>query len=151
MSTKELKKLSELSTNERSNVRHYAKDGRVKLIKTKDGLCFDEEEYINAKKENKRINKTSTKTITNKDFEHGLYTTMTMNTHAGHKARYLFNKGLIEKFYNTQDSKMYCKIIDLLQREIQEISETTGIPEDDIIEFISNEIKKNNQKPLIFV
>lgn len=139
MENKNLKKLSEFSLNEVYNIRHYAKDGRVKLVKTKEGIMIDEEQYKKAKKTNKNLNLDNINYITNEEFGKDLYTKITGNANAECKARYLLDRKRIKKYYNTDNSKLYCKTTELLQREITEISKYTNIEEEKIIEFILKE------------
>ena len=139
MENKNLKKLSEFSLNEVYNIRHYAKDGRVKLIKTENGLMFDEEEYKLAKKQNKSLNLDNINYINNENMRKCLYTKITGNSNAEYKARHLLQQKKIKKYYNTDNSKLYCKTTELLQKEITEISKYTNIEEEKIIEFILKE------------
>ena len=131
-----LKKLSDYPLNTVYNIKHYAKDGRVKLIKTENGLMFDEEEYKLARKQNKNLKLDNINYINNEDMDKNLYTKITGNAKVECKVRYLLDRNKIKKFYNTEDSKLYCKTTELLQKEIAEITKYTNIPEESIIKFI---------------
>ena len=140
--TKKLKLLSKLPMNEANNIRYYARIGRMSLTKTVGGYAFDEDEYKQARINNKRMNTNNLVYITNEDLKKEPYIQLVSATSTEFKYRYMLKKTKIAKCYNTDDYRIYVRILDLLQGEIAEICSFADIEEDKLKKWIKENSKR---------
>lgn len=141
--TQNLKRLADMPVNRLNNIRYYAQIGRLKLIETNEGLMFDEVEYIQAKTKNQKFNHENLLYISNEDMKKEPYALIGAFNKNDTRYRYILKKGIdIKKYYNTDDFKLYCKVVDLVQPEVKEISSYTGIAPEKLNEWITENAKK---------